>query len=69
VDFLIAALAEWMTCALVASYLVNRAGITHETDVVFIGFTAALFVRYVLRKELLLDVRGLRHELRKEEMQ
>lgn len=67
-DFLIAALAEWTMCGLVASYLVNRAGISHETDVIFISFTAALFVRYVLRKELLLDVRGLRHELRKEEM-
>lgn len=67
-DFTLSTVAEWMTCMLAASYLVNRAGILYEVDIVLISFISALFIRYVLRKELLLDVRGLRHELRKEEM-
>ena len=68
VDFVIAAAAEWGICALAAAYLTHRAHDLHPMEVLLISFLAALATRYVLRKELLLDVRGLRHELRKDEM-
>ncbi|MBC7782761.1 MAG: glycosyltransferase [Burkholderiales bacterium] len=68
IDFLLSAACEWTACAVVAWYLISRAGVHREAEVFLISFIAALFVRYVLRKELLLDVRGLRHEIRKDEM-
>jgi glycosyltransferase involved in cell wall biosynthesis len=37
-------------------------------EILLLSFFVALLARYALRKELLLDVRGLRHELRKEEL-
>ena len=67
-DFGFASAAEWLVCAAVAAYLTHRAHDAHPLEVGAIAFTAALAVRYVLRKELLLDVRGLRHEVRKDEM-
>lgn len=67
-DFGFASAAEWLACAAVATYLTHRAHDAHPLEVGAIAFTAALAVRYVLRKELLLDVRGLRHEVRKDEM-
>ncbi len=67
-DFLIAAGAEWATCTLVAAYLLLRASVAHDMEVLALSLPSALAARYVLRKELLLDVRGLRHELRKDEM-
>ncbi|MDB5327708.1 MAG: arnC 3, partial [Phycisphaerales bacterium] len=67
-DFGFASVAEWAACAAVATYLTHRAHDAHPLEVGAIAFTAALAVRYVLRKELLLDVRGLRHEVRKDEM-
>lgn len=67
-DFLIAAAAEWGACAAVAVYLTHRARDAFPVEVLAISFLAAMGARYVLRKELLLDVRGLRLELRKEEL-
>lgn len=67
-DFLLAAGAEWVTCSLVAAYLLMRASVVHEAEVFVLSLLSAMAARYVLRKELLLDVRGLRHELRKDEM-
>jgi dolichol-phosphate mannosyltransferase len=67
-DFLVAAWGELIVCGLVAAYLIHRAVVPHEVDVFLLSFTAAMLVRYILRKELLLDVRGLRHEVRKDEM-
>ncbi len=68
VDFFLAGIGEWVACALVAWYLTRRAEVPHEFDVFFLSFAAAMLIRYILRKELLLDVRGLRHEVRKDEM-
>jgi dolichol-phosphate mannosyltransferase len=67
-DFLIAAAGEWAVCAAVAWYLAARAGVVHSYEVFALSFAAAMLIRYILRKELLLDVRGLRHEVRKDEM-
>ena len=67
-DFAISSAAEWLACAAVATYLVRRVPGAGWPEVGLLAFLAALAVRYVLRKELLLDVRGLRHEVRKDEM-
>ena len=68
IDFLITSLAEWITCTGVAIYLDLRVQHPSWTELFFLPFLAALFVRYVLRKEFLLDIRGLRRDLRKEEI-
>ncbi|HEX8324483.1 MAG TPA: polyprenol monophosphomannose synthase [Tepidisphaeraceae bacterium] len=67
-DFALASVAEGATCAATAAYLQHRAHGALALEVALISYTAALAARYVLRKELLLDVRGLRHEIRKDEM-
>lgn len=67
-DFLLSSLAEWVACTATAVYLSERANVSRPGEIFVIALVAALAARYVLRKELLLDVRGLRHELRKEEM-
>lgn len=69
-DFWIAAAGELSACAAVASYLWWRLDIPGAAELFMLPFVAGLFARYVLRKELLLDVRGLRreHEPRREEM-
>jgi dolichol-phosphate mannosyltransferase len=69
-DFWLAAAAEWLTCIAAAWYLSRHLdpGKTSETHLLLLSFAAAMIARYVLRKELLLDVRGLRYEVRKEEL-
>ena len=68
VDFFLASLGEWATCVGMAWYLVWRAPAASVAEVTVLSFAAALATRYAMRKELLLDVRGLRHEVRKDEM-
>jgi dolichol-phosphate mannosyltransferase len=67
-DFLITSLAEWLICFAVAIYLEFRVQGPRWYEMFFLAFGAALFVRYILRKEFLLDIRGLRREIRKEEL-
>ncbi len=67
-DFWIIALAEWPACAVVAACWVRRANGPTPLEVLVLSFGAATMVRYMLRKELLQDVRGLRRELRKDEL-
>lgn len=64
VDFWFSSLAEWATCSLVAVYLGARLQHPWPAELFVLPFAAALCVRYVLRKEFLLDVRGLRRDLR-----
>ncbi len=64
-DFLASALAEWLTAVGIASYLALRAPAAPPWELFLLAFTAATVVRYVVRKELLLDVRGLRPEERR----
>lgn len=68
IDFLITSAAEWVVCTLVAYYLVARVQHPADLELFFIPFFAAMLVRYVLRKEFLLDVRGLRRLRRDEEI-
>jgi dolichol-phosphate mannosyltransferase len=66
-DFLIVALAEWVACAGVVTWLADRLREASALEVFIIPFGAAMMARYVFRKEFLLDVRGLRREFRAEE--
>lgn len=67
-DFAFTSLAEWAACSLVAVYIASRIADPYTLELFVIPFSVALFVRYVLRKEFLLDIRGLRRELRAEEI-
>ena len=65
-DFIFISLAEWATCAVSALWLVNRAPV-RAIELFLIPFGLATVVRYILRKELMQDIRGLRRDIRKEE--
>jgi dolichol-phosphate mannosyltransferase len=68
IDFVVSSLAEWWACAAVAIYIDLRVASPTRIEMFFLPFLAALFVRYILRKEFLLDIRGLRREIRRDEM-
>ncbi len=66
VDFAVISAAEWIGAALAAMMMSSRVrqpGVW-ETFIYCFGF--ATLVRYVLRKEFLLDIRGLRRNLPRE---
>lgn len=67
-DFLTTCLAEWTACALTATWIANRAREIDALEVFVLTYGAATVMRYVLRKELFLDVRGLRRDLRSAEL-
>jgi dolichol-phosphate mannosyltransferase len=67
-DFLVSSMAEWGVCTLMAAYLASRLARPWHVELFVIPFSIALFVRYVLRKEFLLDVRGMRRLPRDEEI-
>jgi hypothetical protein len=66
VDFWIISLAEWATCAIAALWLVHHR--VTAIELFLLSFGCATVTRYVLRKEFLQDVRGLRKELRREDV-
>ncbi len=66
-DFIFSSLAEWAACSLTAVYLGAQMKDPYPLPELFlIPFTAAMLVRYILRKEFLLDLRGLRRDLRQD---
>jgi dolichol-phosphate mannosyltransferase len=67
-DFFFVSLFEWCACALGAIWAAARVHHASGIDVFFISFGAAAAARYLLRKELLLDVRGIRREIRRDEL-
>ncbi|MEM8874040.1 MAG: polyprenol monophosphomannose synthase [Planctomycetota bacterium] len=67
VDFLLSAAAEW-AWAVAASLYIGTRHAAPPWETFGISFTVATVVRYVLRKELMLDVRGLRFEPRAAEV-
>lgn len=67
VDFWIISLAEWATCALVSLWVTRRVERLWPVELFAIAFGCATVVRYVLRKELLHDIRGLRRDFRYDE--
>lgn len=67
-DFWFSALAEWATASLLAVYLAARVQHPWPLELFLIPFSAAMLVRYMFRKEFLLDIRGLRRLPRDEEI-
>ena len=64
-EFIAIALAEVAVCAGVATWIVHRVKDASAWETFLLSFGAATITRYVLRKELMQDIRGLRHDLRK----
>jgi dolichol-phosphate mannosyltransferase len=67
-DFVLISLGEWIGCALVAWWIARRVPGIPALEVFVLTYGAATVARYVLRKELMQDIRGLRKELRREEI-
>jgi dolichol-phosphate mannosyltransferase len=68
-DFGIVALGEWAACAATAAWIASRVREIHALEVFVLTYGAATLARYVLRKELMQDIRGLRREPRREDVQ
>jgi dolichol-phosphate mannosyltransferase len=60
--------AEWVACAAVAGWLWQRLNHPKIIEVFLASYAATVVVRYILRKELGQDLRGLRRELRRDEL-
>ncbi len=69
VDFIFSSLAEWAAASLTALSAADRLDHPHPLEVFVIAFTAGTVMRYVMRKEFMQDVRGLRKDARSEELQ
>jgi dolichol-phosphate mannosyltransferase len=68
-DFFFIALAECIGTTAVAAWLLQHSTPgTSRMSLFVISFTAGMFIRYALRKELLQDIRGLRREIRVDEL-
>jgi dolichol-phosphate mannosyltransferase len=62
-DFWLVSVAEWIVCTTAAWWLAHRARV-NVPEMFVLAFGCATLARYVLRKELLQDVRGLRKDAR-----
>lgn len=67
-EFLLVCLAEWLACALAAIWLAKRVPGHTPVEMFALPFAVGTITRYVLRKELMHDIRGLRREMRREEL-
>ena len=63
-DFTLISIAELISCVFAAHWLAARLINPQSFDLPVLSFLTAAVVRYVLRKELMQDVRGLRRDLR-----
>jgi dolichol-phosphate mannosyltransferase len=66
-DFWLISLMEWATCAVVALWVTSRVNHVTFMELFVLCFGAATVMRYILRKEFLHDIRGLRREFRYDE--
>jgi dolichol-phosphate mannosyltransferase len=67
-DFAVISAMEWMTCIVAAGWIARRVNGLTGAEGFLIPFAAATLVRYVLRKEFLQDIRGLRKDARSREL-
>lgn len=63
-DFSLIAVSELVVVAATTAWCLWRLGNARPTEAFILAFIAGTVTRYVMRKELLQDVRGLRHEVR-----
>jgi hypothetical protein len=61
-DFLVISAAEWVVATLTAMWVSRRVNSPGIVETFVLCFGAATIMRYVLRKEFLQDIRGLRTE-------
>jgi hypothetical protein len=66
-DFAVICCAEWLACLAVAAWEARRIGNLTPIEAFFYPFAAATLTRYILRKEFLHDIRGLRRHPRADE--
>jgi glycosyltransferase involved in cell wall biosynthesis len=66
-SFWVIAAAEWVCCAATAAWVAWRMRDATVTEAFLLTFGFATLVRYILRKELLMDIRGLRRDPRRDE--
>lgn len=67
VDFAVISTAEWIAAILAAWWVGERVISPGIGETFFLSFAFATIARYVLRKEFLQDIRGLRRELPREQ--
>ncbi|HUB24486.1 MAG TPA: polyprenol monophosphomannose synthase [Tepidisphaeraceae bacterium] len=67
-DFWIISAAEWVACCAATAWTIRRVDHPSWMEGFLYPFIAATLVRYVLRKEFLQDIRGLRRDARAEEL-
>jgi dolichol-phosphate mannosyltransferase len=67
-EFVLVSVAEWLAVVLVAVWIAQRVPGHSPAEMFVIPFLAGTIARYVLRKELMHDIRGLRREMRREEL-
>jgi dolichol-phosphate mannosyltransferase len=67
-DFVVIGAVELLAAVTAAAWLASHAAATAAVERFTIAFAVGLVVRYVLRKELLQDVRGLRRDVRTAEI-
>jgi dolichol-phosphate mannosyltransferase len=67
-DFWRICAGEWASCTAAAFWLSHRLADPTPASVFLLSFAVAAVVRYILRKELLQDVRGLRRDIRAEDL-
>ena len=60
-DFWAISLCEWLACIATAGFLARRAQV-NAPEMFVLAFGCATLARYVLRKELMQDIRGLRQD-------
>jgi glycosyltransferase involved in cell wall biosynthesis len=65
-DFAEIAAVEWLACFLAAEWAVHRLAQPNLLELFAIPFAVATVTRYILRKEFLQDIRGLRKTLPRE---
>ncbi len=67
-EFALIAIVEWIACTAAALWATQRVVDPRTFEIIALAYGSATVARYVLRKELMQDVRGLRRDLRKEEL-
>ncbi len=67
-DFAMVSLAEWVTFVLTSFWIIKRVHFANALELFVIPFGLATVVKYILRKEMMQDVRGLRRELRADDL-
>jgi hypothetical protein len=65
-DFAVISAAEWIVCILIAWWTWRRLADPTPAAIFCLSFAAATLTRYILRKEFLQDIRGLRKTLPRE---